>query len=178
LGLATVQELLLNGALVAILDVAKPPEGLSNTRFVKTDVTSIPSIESALEVVKAWSSEINAPIRGVINCAGVVKVVKMVDREGNPHDVESWEKTIAINQSGTFHLTRLVVKQMTNIPPEEGEDGERGVVIMVASEAAVSRRINIGCFVFAQAQLHFAPCAKSSSSHSQHKLLMRQVKVL
>jgi len=41
-----------------------------------------------------------------------------------------------VNLTGTFNLTRVACKYLVTVPPE-GPDGERGVVVMVASTAAV-----------------------------------------
>ena len=41
-----------------------------------------------------------------------------------------------VNLTGTFNLTRVACKYLVKVPPE-GPDGERGVVVMVASMAAV-----------------------------------------
>ena len=41
-----------------------------------------------------------------------------------------------VNLTGTFNLTRITCKHLITVPPE-GPDGERGVVVMVASSAAV-----------------------------------------
>ena len=41
-----------------------------------------------------------------------------------------------VNLTGTFNLTRIACKHLVKVPPE-GPDGERGVVVMVASSAAV-----------------------------------------
>jgi len=41
-----------------------------------------------------------------------------------------------VNLTGTFNLTRIACKYLAKVPPE-GPDGERGVVVMVASSAAV-----------------------------------------
>ena len=41
-----------------------------------------------------------------------------------------------VNLTGTFNLTRIVCKYLVMVP-SEGPDGERGVVVMVASTAAV-----------------------------------------
>lgn len=61
----------------------------------------------------------------------------MVDKNGEAHDAEIWDFAIKVNLSGTFHLTRLFVEHMVkHVEPLEEEDGERGVVIMVASAAA------------------------------------------
>lgn len=43
---------------------------------------------------------------------------------------------MAVNLTGTFNLTRIACKYLVTVPPE-GPDGERGVVVLVASAAAV-----------------------------------------
>lgn len=43
---------------------------------------------------------------------------------------------MSLNLTGTFNLTRLVVAEMVKQEPV-GPDGERGIVIMVSSSAAV-----------------------------------------
>lgn len=43
-----------------------------------------------------------------------------------------------MNLTGTFNLTRLALKHLIKVEPEQ-PDGERGVIIMVASAAAVSQ---------------------------------------
>jgi NAD(P)-dependent dehydrogenase (short-subunit alcohol dehydrogenase family) len=50
--------------------------------------------------------------------------------------VENWDLHIAVNLTGLFNLTRLVLEHLVRVPPEDG-DGERGVVILVSSTAAV-----------------------------------------
>lgn len=56
---------------------------------------------------------------------------------GVPHSLDLFEFAIRVNVTGTFDLTRRVLEHLILTEPE-GEDGERGVVIMVASAAAVS----------------------------------------
>ena len=50
-----------------------------------------------------------------------------------------WNFVLGINLTGTFNLTRIACKYLAKVPPE-GPDGERGVVVMVASAAAVRPR--------------------------------------
>lgn len=85
-----------------------------------------------------WASTIGAPLGGVINCAGVGTAAKIIDSHGKSHSLDLWEFTIAINLTGSFNLTRLVLEHLIKVDPETGRDGERGVVIFVASAAAVS----------------------------------------
>ena len=61
----------------------------------------------------------------------------MVESDGTPHSVDLWDFALAVNLTGSFNLSRLVLKHLIKVPPE-GEDGERGIIILVASAAAVS----------------------------------------
>lgn len=62
---------------------------------------------------------------------------QVLDIHGEPHSLDLWNFAIGVNLTGTFNLTRLTCKHLAQTEPE-GPDGERGVVIMVASSAAVS----------------------------------------
>jgi len=50
--------------------------------------------------------------------------------------LDIWDFTIAVNLTGSFNLTRLVLEHLVKVDPESGTDGERGVVIFVSSAAA------------------------------------------
>lgn len=78
-----------------------------------------------------------ARLGGVINCAGVGTAGKIIDATGEPHSMDLWDFTIAVNLTGSFNLTRLVLQHLVKVEPEDGEDGERGVVVFVSSAAAV-----------------------------------------
>jgi 3-hydroxyacyl-CoA dehydrogenase/3-hydroxy-2-methylbutyryl-CoA dehydrogenase len=63
---------------------------------------------------------------------------KIIDADNNPHPLELWDFTLAVNLTGSFYLTRLVLQHLVRVSPEESADGERGIVILVSSAAAVS----------------------------------------
>ncbi|KAJ7574344.1 3-hydroxyacyl-CoA dehydrogenase [Mycena floridula] len=138
LGLATAKELLKAGAFVAIFDRAdsSPIENEPRSLHVKVDVVHIDQIESGIERTMAWTKETRASLGGVINCAGIGSPELTIDVKGKPHSVEPWNRHIAVNLSGTFHLTRLAAKHLVNVPRESGVDGERGAIIMVSSSVA------------------------------------------
>lgn len=145
LGLATVRSLLDGGAYTSIVDLSEPPEEVKaspRARFFHTDITDVDAIERTVEGTAAWANETGAPLGGVINCAGVGIAAKIisVDKTGarppEPHSLDVWNFALNVNLTGTFNLTRLALKYLVYSPPE-GEDGERGVIIMVASAAAV-----------------------------------------
>jgi len=70
-----------------------------------------------------------------VNAAGVATVGKIIDVHGEPLSLELFRWTQEVNVMGTLDLSRLVCKALLDVAPE-GEDGERGIVIMVASAAA------------------------------------------
>jgi phosphoribosylaminoimidazolecarboxamide formyltransferase/IMP cyclohydrolase len=62
--------------------------------------------------------------------------MQVIGADGQPHSLDVWNLTMDVNLTGTFNLTRIACKHLVTVP-SEGPDGERGVVIMVASAAAV-----------------------------------------
>uniref|UniRef100_UPI000FD99292 SDR family NAD(P)-dependent oxidoreductase n=1 Tax=Microbacterium sp. CPCC 204701 TaxID=2493084 RepID=UPI000FD99292 len=57
----------------------------------------------------------------------------LVDRDGNPGDLELYETVVRVNLVGTFNVLRLTAARMARNEPV---DGERGVCILTASVAA------------------------------------------
>lgn len=141
LGLATVQDLLAKQAFVSIVDRSPPPDSVTgpNVKFFKTDITVHSEVEAAVTGTIQWTGETKAPLGGVINCAGVGTAAKIIDAHGKAHSMDLWEFAIAVNLTGSFNLTRLVLEHLVKVEPEAGADGERGVVVFVASAAAVRR---------------------------------------
>jgi NAD(P)-dependent dehydrogenase (short-subunit alcohol dehydrogenase family) len=141
LGLATARDLHANGAYVSLLDLnadsgAKITLELgSRAKFFKTDVSSTESIQAAIEGTVAWVKETGKAIGGVIAGAGVGLPGLIVDKKNEPVSIASIDFVLNINLRGTLDLIRQAVPYMTTVQPE-GPDGERGVIIMIASSAA------------------------------------------
>lgn len=57
-----------------------------------------------------------------------------MDRDGNPFSLDDVDFVLGVNLRGVLDLVRQGVAEIAKAP--EGPDGERGVVIMVASSAA------------------------------------------
>ncbi|KAL0953658.1 hypothetical protein HGRIS_004860 [Hohenbuehelia grisea] len=142
LGLATVEDLLSGGANVAILDRSPPSDSAlqgsdkNHWKYFQSDITSLTELTSAVDSIVAWASSTKAPLGGVINCAGAATAAKIIDAHGEPHDPDLWDFAVAVNLTGAFNLTRLVLKHLVKGQPEPTQDGERGVVVFVASAAA------------------------------------------
>ena len=62
-----------------------------------------------------------------------------MNRDGSPHGLPQFTKTVMVNLVGTFNVLRLAAAAMARTEP--GEDGERGVVVNTASIAAYDGQI-------------------------------------
>ncbi|MEX1034106.1 MAG: SDR family NAD(P)-dependent oxidoreductase [Cellvibrionaceae bacterium] len=74
-----------------------------------------------------------------INCAGIGAAARTVGRDG-PMPLAMFEKIIRTNLIGTFNVVRLSAERMQGNEPCT-EDGERGVIINVASVAAYDGQV-------------------------------------
>ena len=139
LGEATARQFAADGAKVVIFDVnmdganrvAKDIGGVA----VECDVADGKSAEAAFEA----SRKDAGPARVLINCAGIGPAARIVSREGDPMDLETFSKVININLIGSFNCLRLAAADMAKLEPLE--DDERGVIISTASVAAFEGQI-------------------------------------
>ena len=136
LGEATVRALAARGTAVTILDLdevrgrALAVELGGTTTFVRTDVTDEASVRAAVEEATGKGR----PLRIAVNSAGIASAESLVGPDGRPHGLDLWSRTLAVNLTGTFNVLRLSSAAMAATEP--AEDGERGVVLNVASIAA------------------------------------------
>ncbi|SEO70886.1 SDR family NAD(P)-dependent oxidoreductase [Trujillonella endophytica] len=141
LGAATARALAARGAAVTILDLnADAGEALAaelggKAAFVRTDVTDEASVAAAI----AAATGAGLPLRIAVNCAGIGWAERTVARDGSPHGLEQFTKTVMINLVGTFNVLRLAAAAMARTEP--AEDGERGVIVNTASIAAYEGQI-------------------------------------
>lgn len=140
LGLASVRRLLAGGARVVIADLpGSQGEAIARdlgeaVRFAPADVTSTTDMEAALDLAESLG-----PLRAVVHCAGRGGPVRLVDKEGNPGSLETYESIVRINLIGTFNALRLAAARMAR--NELTEEGERGVCVLTASVAAYEGQI-------------------------------------
>lgn len=142
LGAATAERLVAAGARVVLCDLNDSVNSHAqqlgvNARAFMADITSAEQMQQAIDAAVTLGGE--RGLSGVVHCAGVVSVAKLVDREGNPADLESYAKTININLVGTFNVMRLAAAAMAKNNPTES--GERGVIINTASIAAFDGQV-------------------------------------
>ena len=140
LGLATVTQLLADGAQVVIVDLpssngkAIADELGPKAHFVPTDVTDEEQVQAAVDAAAA-----RGPLAVVVNCAGIANAVRVVAKDGTVFPLDAFKKVIEVNLIGTFNVIRLAGAKMIASTPVDGE--ERGVIVNTASVAAFDGQI-------------------------------------
>ncbi len=82
---------------------ARPSPRSSTAPSSLADVTD----EAEMTVAVRAAAEI-APLRTTIHCAGVGWAERTINRDGSPHNLETFRKIVDINLIGTFNVLRLV----------------------------------------------------------------------
>ena len=140
LGKACVRNLVNRGGKVAIFDFAedrgeKVASELGDAvTFCMTDITDEANVQAAIDkTVEAFGA-----IHIAINCAGVGIPAKVLGKEC-PMSMDHFNKVVQINLMGTMNVVRLSAEKM--VENQGNDDGEKGVVINVASAAAFDGQI-------------------------------------
>ncbi len=145
LGAATATALAAAGCKVAIFDMNREAgEALGRELgaiFCWCDVTSEAAVAGAIDAAR----ETNGPERILVNCAGIAIGQKTVSRDKatgavTAHSLATFEKVIAVNLVGTFHMITRSASSMVTLDPVT-PDGERGVIVCTASVAAEDGQI-------------------------------------
>lgn len=138
LGAATARSLASGGVSVVGVDLAQsiekastPPAGI---RYATADVTNEDQVLSVLA-----SLENDPPLRLVVNCAGIAPAKRILSGRG-VHDLDTFERALSINVSGTFNVMRLAASVMAGQEPVD-DAGQRGLIVNTASVAAYEGQI-------------------------------------
>ncbi len=138
LGLATATALSRRGWHVTGFDLSPLPSDLTppeTLAMMAVDVTDEEAVSRAFASVADTNS---APLRLVVNCAGIAPGKKLVGSDG-PHDVATFNKAIQVNLVGTFVVMAQAAAVMASSEPDS--HGERGVIINTSSVAAFEGQI-------------------------------------
>ncbi|BCA91438.1 MULTISPECIES: SDR family NAD(P)-dependent oxidoreductase [Halomonadaceae] len=169
LGAATAERLVNAGANIVLCDMSDRVLNLAEqlgaqAKACVADITSAADVQQAVNTAVALGGE--SGLSGVVHCAGVVSVAKLVDREGNPADLDSYARTVNINLVGTFNVMRLAAAAMAKNPP--GDSGERGVIINTASIAAFDGQVGQCAYSASKAGVvgMSLPAARELSRHA------------
>ncbi|MFO1350295.1 MAG: 3-hydroxyacyl-CoA dehydrogenase [Gammaproteobacteria bacterium] len=145
LGQATAEMLAAQGANIVIADLKPAPSAPSQARFIATDVADEHQVQAAIQRARA---EFGA-LHGVVNCAGIAIVGKVLGKDNTPHALETFTKGIQVNLIGTFNVIRLAAQAMVENAPNP--EGERGVIVNTASVAAFDGQIGQASYAASKA---------------------------
>ena len=140
LGEAVVKALASAGGNVVIMDIqdergkALASELGKAAAFAKTDVTSEEEVQAAIDTAK----ETFGGVHFCINCAGTGLAARTITKTG-PASLSAFEWLIRLNLIGTFNTASKAAFAMASNTP--AENGERGVIVNVASVAAFDGQI-------------------------------------
>ncbi|KAF4670812.1 hypothetical protein FOL47_001819 [Perkinsus chesapeaki] len=135
LGETAARMLAAKGAKVAVLDINEDKgEDVAKAiggHFVHIDLLDESSIEKAMnEAIRCLGA-----VHVVVNSGGGGIADQVVNRAGKPHDIQSFAANVNLNLVGTFSVSVKAAAVMAKQDPVN-DDGERGVIINVASIAA------------------------------------------
>ncbi|HUR86006.1 MAG TPA: SDR family NAD(P)-dependent oxidoreductase [Solirubrobacteraceae bacterium] len=142
LGEATARALHARGAHVLVADLdadrgaALAAELGDRASFSTTDVTSAGDVETA---VTRAAEQAPGGLRISVHCAGIGHAERVARARGQ-HRLETFERVIAVNLTGTFNALRLASAAMLANEPDP-QTGERGVCVNTASIAAYEGQI-------------------------------------
>ena len=172
LGESVVRAIVAQGGKVVIADLnesvgqALVDELGDNARFVRCDVTSGDEVQAAVDMAE----EAFGGLQGSINCAGIAVVQKLLDRDNNPADLESFSRGVTINLVGSFNVARLVAASMAkrvaaSTPAEVNADN--GIIINTASIAAFDGQVGQASYASSKAGVvgMMLPLARELTRH-------------
>lgn len=106
-----------------------------SARYAHCDVSDPEDVKASVGAALEHFGRIDL----LVNAAGIAPAQRMLSRDGTLFDLDLFKKVISVNLVGMFDVIRSVAGAMASNEP--GRDGERGVVVNVASIAAFEGQI-------------------------------------
>jgi 3-hydroxyacyl-CoA dehydrogenase/3-hydroxy-2-methylbutyryl-CoA dehydrogenase len=141
LGLGAASRLVAGGGSVVLVDLDEGKGASAATElgdralFVGCDVRDPEAVSNAVARAAAEWGKIDV----LVNAAGVAPAQRVISREGEMFDLGLFEFVIRVNLIGMFDVIRHTAAVMSRNEP--GPDGERGVIVNVASIAAFEGQV-------------------------------------
>ncbi len=138
----------------------------ASVRFIRCDVTSGDEVQAAV----ALAEKDFGSLQGAINCAGIVVVQKLLDRDNNPADLEAFSRGININLVGSFNVARLTAASIAKrvaADTASPKNADNGIIINTASIAAFDGQVGQGSYASSKAGVVglMLPLARELSRH-------------
>lgn len=134
LGAETARYLAEAGAKVAMIDIDQPAVEALAAEIGALALPCDVADDQAAETAIAGARDAHGPARILVNCVGLAKPQRIVDRDGKPMPLADFRYLVEVNLISAFNMMRLVAAGMAGLTP--GRDGERGVIISTASVSA------------------------------------------
>lgn len=142
LGAGAAEMMVREGGRVVLLDLpgSRGDEVVENLGsdaavFVPTDVTQTDEVTAAVRAAITRFGRLDV----CINAAGVSPAARVVHKSGALFPLDTFTSTVAINLTGAFDVVRQAAAAMSCNEP--GQDRERGLIVNVASIAAVEGQV-------------------------------------
>jgi len=141
LGFATAENFIKAGAKVCIFDLnaetaEQAAESLGeNATFAAGDVADEDAVKAGIQKALDTFGAIHVNV----NSAGIGAAARTLGKDG-PMPLKTFEFVIRVNLIGTYNVLRLCAEAMAKNDPVT-DDGERGVIVNVASVAAFDGQI-------------------------------------
>lgn len=135
LGAGSVRHLVGAGVHCTVLDLDEragasvEAELGSSVTFVRGDVTIPDAVREAVNEAAAHGT-----LRIAVSCAGIARARRVINREGVPHDIETFESVMRVNVYGTFNVMTIAAAEIAKSSPLN--DNVRGLIVNTASVAA------------------------------------------
>ena len=129
------------GGRVVMMDInedlgkAAQDELGGNARFIHCDV----SVPGEVTASVNGAAEAFGRIEILVNAAGVAPAQRVLSRDGTMFDLDLFKFTVGVNLIGMFDVIRNTARVMSANEPNE--EGERGVIVNVASIAAFEGQV-------------------------------------
>lgn len=163
LGAATAQALVERGTDVYALDlepaVATAPQ-VEGVTYLECDVTDAAQVRNAVTA----ASSTQAPLRTVVNCAGVGPSMRVLGRKG-VHDLDVFATVVQVNLVGTFNVLALAAEAIARTDADA--ENQRGVIVNTASIAAYEGQIGQAAYASSKGGIVSLtlPAARDLASH-------------
>ncbi len=151
LGAACARHLAAAGAQLVLADTNRHAFELAaelgdHVCFIHTDVTQEADVEHAVQM----ACETFGRLDGVVHCAGISRIGKLLDNDGKPNPLEPLHQVLEVNLTGTVNVARYSAAAMAR-QEAANADGERGVLINIGSIAASEGQVGQSAYAASKA---------------------------